>query len=311
LLCTLLFFGCLALVVPVCALVSRKVFPGPSPKRTPGQLKKNYPSLKGGEDRPWAVVTGASSGIGKEFALLLAAEGFNVAVVARSKDRLEELCAELQKAHGVTTKALCFDLEKREAAAEIHKAVQDLDVSMLINNAGYGSFGPFTGQEVDAIEKMIQLNCTSVAVLTRLFLDDFHKKRPQHRSGLVITASLGAYTPMANSALYNATKVFDQFLSWALHREQQDLNKPVDVLSLEPGSTATQFRLTATAGVDTSKGAASALQVASTALDDLQAKRPNSILVDADYFITVLARVLPKEQLVKIASGFAKKFKTK
>jgi len=309
-LCTVLFGLSLALVVPVLALFTRKIFPGISPKRTPGQFKKSYPSLKGGEEKPWALVTGASSGIGLEFADLLAAEGFNVAVVARSKGKLEEICTNAAKAHGVNTRVLCFDLEKKDAAYELHQAVQDLDISVFVNNAGYGHFGDYTEMETSHIENMIQLNCTSVAVLTKLFLADFQKKRPTTRSGFVITSSLGAYTPMAFSSLYAATKAFDHYLSWALWKEMQELNFPIDVISLEPGSTSTGFRATATSGAQAkSDTSASPRDVACRCLNDLQAKRPNSMFGDNDYYLTVMARILPRAMLVKFASDFAKKFR--
>jgi len=115
---------------------------------------------------------------------------------------------------------------------------------------------------------------------------------------------------MAFSGLYTATKVFDRFLSYSLWQEQIDLKMPIDVLSLEPGATKTGFRSAATQGADKSEATTSAWDVANTALDDMLARRPNSIFKDSDYFSIVALGLLPTTAMLKVGSIFAQKYKT-
>ena len=117
-----------------------------------------------------AVITGASSGIGLELARLFAADKWNVALVARSEGKLEDLAVELQKAHGITARVIAADLAKPEAPAKILEALQGVEIEALVNNAGFGLGGEFAKTELNAELEMIQVNVTALTHLTKLVL---------------------------------------------------------------------------------------------------------------------------------------------
>jgi short-subunit dehydrogenase len=234
-------------------------------------------------------VTGASAGIGQEFAKQLAQEHINVILVARRKDAMDKLADELKTSYGIQAETIACDLGTREGPYELHKELQhrnlNKDLGLFINNAGYGWFGEFETQDLAAVENMIQLNVTSVAVLTKLVLADLVQRK--QRGGVVITSSLGAFIPGPLSALYTSTKAFDRFLAVSVHREQQ--NKPadrtqVDFLSLEPGSTSTEFSQVAGSRGDLQRTSPSF--VVDKALDHLLARYPSLIPSDKDHFST-------------------------
>jgi short-subunit dehydrogenase len=302
-------FGCIIaglFFLVVFLAVARFVYPGFPPPRKAGYLQSTYGK--------WALITGASAGIGQDFATLLAKEQINVVLVARRKDRLDELAKDLTTRFGVETKVIAEDLGTHDGPYNVVKAVKnlDVDIGLFVNNAGFGWFGKFADQQVEAVEQMIQLNVTSVAVLTRLLLTEF-KKRNQ-RSGVIITASLGAFFPGPISSLYVATKAFDQYLSIGCWGEEnfidpQAKNK-VDFLSLEPGATKTEFATVAKAAthlVNDASRYTSSEQVASVALDALCDRRPSIIPAHKDYFTSLLA-ILPRPLATKIIFGVFSKY---
>ena len=185
----------------------------------------------------WALVTGASAGIGREFARALAREGMHVVLTARRADRLEALAAELEKAYSVRTRSLPLDLEQPGGAEMLAGAVADLEVGVLVNNAGFGSIGALVEQDPARVRAMLELNCVAPAVLTRLLLPAMLKRG---RGAVIIVGSVAGMLPMPLHALYSATKAFDNFLGEALYEELR--GSGVDVLALEPGSTETEFQ---------------------------------------------------------------------
>src|SRR5580765_8309901 len=140
----------------------------------------------------WALVTGASAGIGVAFARRLAADGVNVALVARRVDRLEELAAELGR-RGVATRVVPEDLERDGAVARIEQRVADLPIGILVNNAGFSMVGRFERVPRDKILGMIRVNCLAVAELTHAFLPAMKVRR---RGAIVIVSSIAGYTPI-------------------------------------------------------------------------------------------------------------------
>src|SRR5690348_6177415 len=114
----------------------------------------------------WALVTGASAGIGAVFASRLAADGVNVVLVARRVDRLEALAAELSRAHGVQTRVVAEDLERDDATARIAERTADVPIGILVNNAGFSAVGRYDLVPRDKILGMIRVNCLAVADLT-------------------------------------------------------------------------------------------------------------------------------------------------
>ncbi|WP_419849209.1 SDR family NAD(P)-dependent oxidoreductase [Candidatus Poriferisocius sp.] len=199
----------------------------------------------------WSLVTGASSGIGQAFARHLAAQGMNVALVARTRDRLNEMANELSKQHSVSTTAITVDLADPTAAQHISEEMDSLgaSVSVLINNAGFGSLGPFHEADPERMIEMVDVNCRAVVDLAARFLPPM----VQRGSGaMIVTASMGAYMAVPGSAVYAASKSFDLIFSESLWAELRPHG--VDVLGLSPGATATNFRRASGIKGDTNLG---------------------------------------------------------
>ena len=188
----------------------------------------------------WALITGASAGIGAEFARALAADGMSCVLSARRQDRLTALAKELEKTHGVGTRIVAVDLGEPSGADRLAEAVADLDVAVLVNNAGYGYAGRFIGQDTDRLRAMVQLNCIAPVVLTSRLLPAMQKRG---RGAVIVTGSVAGHQPVPFNAAYSATKAFDLFFGEALWGEMQ--GSGIDVLVLEPGPTITEFQTVA------------------------------------------------------------------
>src|SRR2546422_6085333 len=175
----------------------------------------------------WALVTGASAGIGTAFARELVAQSVNVVLVARRADRLEALAAELREKHGVKTRVVPEDLERDGAAERLLEWVRDLEIGILINNAGFSMVGRFERVPREKILGMIRVNCLAVAALTHAFLPAMQARR---RGAVIIVSSVAGYQPLGFAATYGATKAFDLMLGEALWAENRSTG--VDVLAL-------------------------------------------------------------------------------
>ena len=185
---------------------------------------------------PWALVTGASSGIGAEFARQLAARGLNLVLVARRQERLEALGAELTTAHGVETRALPLDLTAPDLVTPVLAATADLELGLLINNAGFATTGDFLDQPGETQTRMVDLACRAPVALTHALVPAM---KARGRGGVIFTASLMGFGGASWWATYNATKGFDVLLAEGLGAELAPHG--VDVLALCPGGTRTEF----------------------------------------------------------------------
>lgn len=186
----------------------------------------------------WALVTGASGGIGYELSRQFARHGFNVILVARNAARLAEVAQELEKQHQVGTLVLPEDLSHPAAAREIYSNVRkrDISVEVLINNAGFGDLGRFGEAEWEVQRQMLQVNVTTLVELTRLFLPEMVCRK----SGRILNiGSTGSFTPVPFMAIYGASKAFVLSFSEALSAELEGTG--VTVTALCPGVTATHF----------------------------------------------------------------------
>lgn len=186
----------------------------------------------------WALVTGASSGLGVDFARELAAEGHDLVLVARREDRMLELAAQLEASHGVRTRVIASDLSV-PGSGVLLKSLLDRDgiaVDVLINNAGFGMFGELVGQPLARTNDMLQLNVVSLTELTHLFAVDMAGRG---RGRIMLVASVVAFQATPNYAAYGATKAYVLSLGEALHEELKPRGVTVTVLS--PGATATEF----------------------------------------------------------------------
>lgn len=194
--------------------------------------------------RPVALVTGASSGIGREIARVAAADGHDVVLVARSEDALTALAGELDAAHGDRTRVVPADLSLREGVSRVVEAVErsELAVDVLVNAAGYGLYGDFLETEIDAELGMIDLNVGAVTALTKAFA-----RRMADRGGgrILNIASTAAFQPGPRMSVYYATKAYVLSFSAALAVELEGTG--VTVTCLAPGPTESGFQDTARA----------------------------------------------------------------
>jgi short-subunit dehydrogenase len=188
--------------------------------------------------KEYILITGASSGIGYEMANELAAKKFNLILVARTETKLQQIQAELKSKHGILVHYFAADLSDVNAAKELYKKVkqENLLVTYLVNNAGVGNYGNFTETSLEEELKMIQLNISSLVVLSKLFAKDMVNRK----SGRIMNiSSLVAFLPFPYFAVYSATKAFVKAFSETLAAELEGTG--VIVTSLYPGTVDTGF----------------------------------------------------------------------
>jgi short-subunit dehydrogenase len=186
-----------------------------------------------------ALITGATAGIGSEFADIMAADGYALALVARDQPRLAARARDLEKQHHVPVKALAYDLSDPAAPAQIFDQLrrESFPVSVLINNAAFGVFGRFAETDLESEMRMLQVNMGAVVQLTKLFL----KPMLQRREGQILNvASTASFQPGPWLSLYSASKAFVYSFSCALSVELQGTG--VSVTALCPGGTRTEFQ---------------------------------------------------------------------
>jgi short-subunit dehydrogenase len=185
------------------------------------------------------LVTGASSGIGEQFALQLAARGMNLALAARSEDRMRALAARLRSQHpGIEVDVIAADLAVPEGAAALadRLATDGTRVDLLVNNAGFGSHNLFVDEDPDNLARQIQLNCSSLVTLTSRLLPAMLERG---RGGVLNVASTAGFQPIPTMAVYAATKAFVLSFTEALWAETRKTG--VRVVALCPGPTETAF----------------------------------------------------------------------
>ncbi len=188
----------------------------------------------------WALVTGASAGIGAEFARALAREGLSVVLTARREERLRSLGDELEKSFNVAVRVVPIDLAAPDGPDRLVDAVADLEIGVLVNNAGAGYAGRFDKQDPRRLSELVALNCAAPTLLTNRLLSGPSGMVARGRGAVIFTGSAAAHQPMPLHGVYAATKAYDLFLGEALFIELRRLG--IDVLVLEPGATATEFQ---------------------------------------------------------------------
>ncbi len=219
----------------------------------------------------WALVTGASAGIGEAIAVELAQAGVNLVLTARRRDRLDQLADRLRTQYSIQAQVLVSDLTQPDAPQQIFDATEGagLAVEVLINNAGFGEYGEFLHSNVEAQLSMVQVNCAAVVHLSRLFLPRMVERRS---GGLMIVASTAAYQPVPYLATYGATKAFDRMLAEALAQEVKRYG--VRVSALCPGPTESEFDQVAGTRSGDKRPRQSSVEVAQRGLEGLVAGKP-------------------------------------
>ncbi len=184
----------------------------------------------------WALITGASSGIGKELAMRLAEVGLNLLVVARRQPLLDELASELRAVHGVEIIVAEADVSQKAGIQEVLKIAQGLDVGLLVASAGFGTSGLFVDSIFDEEYTMLQVNCAALLHFTHHFGNVFRERK---KGGMILLSSMVAFQGVPYSAHYAATKAYVQSLAEALNLELKPFG--VDVLAAAPGPVETGF----------------------------------------------------------------------
>jgi hypothetical protein len=250
--------------------------------------------------RKTALITGASFGIGMEFARIFAREGYNLVLVARSADRLRQLAAELEKAHGARSLILAADLSDPGAPAYVldQTTRADIPIDMLVNNAGFGQYGYFAENDLEECLRQIQLNVTALTHLTRLYLPAMIERS----SGRILNvASTAAFQPGPLMAVYFATKAYVLHFSEALANELHGTG--VTVSCLCPGATATEFhkRANATSMKLLKFGSMDAAVVAEDGYRALMAGKPVVISGVKNWLLAQSVRFSPRRLVTAIA----------
>jgi hypothetical protein len=185
---------------------------------------------------PWAVVTGASSGLGEAFAQRLAAIGMNVVLVARREDRLRRLADDLQSEHRINTRVVVADLSQEGFLRDIAEATGDLQIGLLVNNAGIATTGKFLDNDLDSHLALLHVNNRAPLILAHHFGNLMRKQR---QGGMIFVSSIVAFAGGPWWSNYAASKAYDLVLAEGLAREFR--KDGISVLAVCPGATRTEI----------------------------------------------------------------------
>jgi uncharacterized protein len=248
----------------------------------------------------WALVTGASAGIGVALAKELAAAGVNLVLTARRLDRLEQLAANLAQTHSIRTEVFSADLAEPDAPQKIRAFTDQngLAIELLINNAGFGQYGELGQVQPQRLLDMVQVNCSAVVYLTRLYLPDMIER---HRGDVLILASTAAFQAVPYISTYAATKAFDLLFAEGLAEEMRPYG--IRVCALCPGSTESEFHTIAQQAQFTARNQQSAEKVARTGLAALAAGKSYVISGLGNYLGAQSQRLVPRGLVTRIAAN--------
>jgi len=240
----------------------------------------------------WALVTGASAGIGAEFARALAREGMSCVLTARREDRLRTLATELEQQHHIATRVVAADLAVADGQAKVLDAIKDLPIDVFINNAGLGYAGRFDKQDTERLRALVEVNCVAPVVLASRLLPPM---RERGRGAMIVLGSVAGRQPLARHAIYAASKAFDLLFGEALWVEMRGTG--VDVLVLEPGPTESEFRDVAGELREVGEPAANVVELA---LDRL-GEQPSVISGWFNWLRASISRIAPRTIVALVA----------
>ncbi len=250
-----------------------------------------------------ALITGASSGLGKAFAEELAERQYNLVILARSEDKLQQLKLQLERQHQVSVELIVQDLSVPHASQSVFKQVTEkgLTIDLLINNAGFGDYGTFSDRPLDKQVKMIQLNITALVELTHLFLPIMQQRQS---GGIINVSSITAYQPIPYLSVYAATKAFVLSFTESLWAENKHTG--ISILALCPGPSESKFFEVAEfpqsfANQNGNTSLTPASEVVKEALKALAKNQANVVTGGlGNQVIVNLSRFLPREMLVSV-----------
>ena len=247
----------------------------------------------------WALVTGASAGIGKALAEELAKGGTNLVLTARREDRLASIAQGLSAKHNIRSEIFVADLAKPSAPEAIFQFTEQkgLKIDLLVNNAGFGQYGELHSSDTDRLLQMVQVNCTAVLHMTRLFVPAMVARRS---GDVLIVASTAAFQAVPYISTYAATKVFDLYLAEGLAEELQPYG--IRVCALCPGTTTSEFHEIAGHPSHSKGREQSAETVARNGLRALAAGKSYVISGLANYLGAHGERLVPRRFVTRVAA---------
>lgn len=257
----------------------------------------------------WALVTGASAGIGAALADELARGGTNLVLTARRRERLEELAQKLEAAYKIQTKIFVADLTLADAPETIFQFTknQGIEIELLVNNAGFGAYGEFPTVEPRKLTNMVQVNCAAVVHLTRLYLPEMVARK---HGDVLIVASTASFQSVPYISTYAATKAFDLLFAEGLAEEMKPYG--VRVCALCPGSTESEFAEVAGQAhiAATRANRETAEKVARTGLRALAAGKSYVISGLGNYLGVLGQRLVSRRLVARVAARMFKPHKT-
>jgi uncharacterized protein len=248
----------------------------------------------------WALITGASAGIGTAIARELAAGGTNLVLTARRRDRLAGLSAELSAKHKIRTLVCVADLAQPLGPQEIFTFTEskNIAIDLLVNNAGFGAYGEFQKARLDRLIEMTQVNVTAVVHMTHLYLPGMITRGS---GDILIVASTAAFQAVPYITTYAATKVFDLHFAEGLAEEMRQYG--IRVCALCPGSTATEFFQVAGQRNHTRRSPETPEKVAHAGLAALAAGKSSVISGFTNWIGAETVRLVPRRTVARIAGG--------
>jgi short-subunit dehydrogenase len=245
----------------------------------------------------WALVTGASAGIGSELAAQLAAGGANLVLTARRADRLTELANQLRAKYKIQTEVFSADLTQPQAPGEIFRFTEEkrLPIEVLINNAGFGAYGKFYEVEAQRYLDMVQVNCAAVVSLTHLYMAPMVARRSGY---IMIVASTAAFQAVPYISVYAATKAFDLLFAEGIAEEVR--RHGVHVSALCPGATESEFLEVANQPGHAAGAPETAEKVARVGLEALAAGRSRVISGTRNWLGVEAQRLAPHSLVTRV-----------
>lgn len=247
----------------------------------------------------WALITGASSGIGECFAATLASKGLNLVLIAHNEDRLRGVAGNLSMEHGITCRVIATDLTEESAVEMITHQTSDLEIGLLINCAGYALTGSFLENTAEVQLRLNKINSS----VPMLLCHSFGKKMVvRGKGGIINVSSVSGMMPLPGWAVYAASKAFLLSFSQALWHELKPSG--VDVLALCPGATKTSFHLKS--GIR--QAGLNPATVVQTALKDL-GRKPSVVVGSSNKFIAFLMLLIPLKTRIAMGAGAIRKMR--
>jgi short-subunit dehydrogenase len=249
----------------------------------------------------WAIITGASSGIGEAFTDRFALSGYNLILISRTKNKLLKIKQEYEFKYGIMIEVIPVDLTDNDSIGIIKPVISDKKIDILVNNAGFGIAGNFIDQEVGDLENMIRLNCIAPILLTKLVINLMIK---ENKGNIIFLGSLLSFLPTPFNAVYAATKAFDESLAASLWFELKNYN--INVISVNPGTTKTNFHKRA--GLKRSNTGREPEEIVKTTLKFL-GKKPSVIDGLKNKIVYFISRIVTRKFFIKLTGKLFYKMK--